>query len=82
VSDVVGNPQANLYRGSEGIGNPLANLFSMSEGIGNPRTNYSECIGNFCKKVIFARGLPILSDPLPEGIDYPPEQLHRVMDNL
>jgi hypothetical protein len=25
--------------------------------------------------MVFARGLPIPSNPLPEGIDYPPEQL-------
>ncbi len=69
VSEVVGNPQANLYRGSEGIGNPLSNFYRVSEGIGNPLTNSSECIGNFCKQVIFVRGLPKLSDPLPEVIE-------------
>jgi hypothetical protein len=47
----------------------------LSEVICNPLTNSSECIDNFYKYHIFARGLPLPSNPWPEGIDYPPEQL-------
>jgi hypothetical protein len=46
----------------------------VSEGIGNPPTNSSEIIGNFCKKHNFVRELPIPSDSLPEGIEFPSEQ--------
>jgi hypothetical protein len=45
-------------------------------------TNSSEGIDNFCKKDIFARGLPILSNPWPEGIDYPSEPLSEGIGNL
>jgi hypothetical protein len=47
----------------------------VSKVIGNPLTNSSESIDNFYKYYIFARGLPITSNPYPEGIDYPPKQL-------
>jgi hypothetical protein len=52
------------------ISNPLADLLRVSEVIGNPLT---EGIGNFCKQQIFAKGLPIASNPWTEGIGYPPE---------
>jgi hypothetical protein len=35
----------------------------------------TESIGNSCKKHIFVRGLPLPSDPLPKGFDYPEEKL-------
>jgi hypothetical protein len=45
--------------------------------IGKCLTNSSKGIDTFCKQYIFFRGLPIPSYLLPEGIDYPLEQLAR-----
>jgi hypothetical protein len=57
----------------------LATLWQIcnwaSEVVGNPLTNFPKGICNFCKKYIFAIGLPTPSYPWPEGIAYPPEQL-------
>jgi hypothetical protein len=49
-------------------------LYRASEVDGNSLTKSREGIANFFKQYIFAIGLPIPYDPLPEGIDYPPEQ--------
>jgi hypothetical protein len=49
----------------------------VSEVIGNPLTNSPVGICNFCKEHIFARGLPTPSNPRPEGIDHPSEQLSK-----
>ncbi len=56
-----------------GIGKPLANLL----GIVNSLTNYSGGINNFLQILHVFRRLRIPYHPLPEGIDYPPEQLEE-----
>jgi hypothetical protein len=53
--------------------------YKVSQVNANPVTNSSEGIGTICKWHIFARELPIPSNPWPEGLDYPPEQLSEVI---
>ncbi len=59
----------------EGIGNPLTNFSLGVRGYWQPSDKFLRGYSNFCKYHIIARGLPIPSNPRPEGIDYPPEQL-------
>ncbi len=77
----ISNPRAKLLQGVRGYWQP-SGKFGVSDVIGNPRTNSSEVISNFSKKHIFARGLPLPSNPWPEGIDYPPGSFPRVLENL
>jgi hypothetical protein len=57
VSDVVGNPLANLFCGGQRV---LATLWPIFVGILEA--------WQLLSKVLFARGLPISSVRLPEGI--------------
>jgi hypothetical protein len=69
-------PFQKFVRGDQRILATIKQIFyRVSEVFTNSLKNSSERIDNFCKHQIFVTGLPIPSDPLPEGIGYPPEQL-------
>ncbi len=67
MPQVASNPQANLLQGVRGYLQPSGKFVTGLRGCWQP--------SGFCEKHIFARELPLPFNPLPESIDYPPEQL-------
>jgi hypothetical protein len=57
------------------MGKPLANLSYGVRGYWQPSEKFLRGYWQLLQIDIIARGLPLRSNPWPEGIDYPPEQL-------
>jgi hypothetical protein len=69
-------PSGKFFTGGKRVLATLGQICNrVSKVIGNSLTNSPEGIDKFFKQHIFAIGLSTASNPWPEGIDYPPEQL-------
>ncbi len=80
VSEVIDHSMAIfLHMGQRVLVTFLQRFYRVSVIIGNNLTNTPQGINNFCKPEILATELPIPSDLLPEGCDYPLEQLADVI---
>jgi hypothetical protein len=75
MSQVVGNPLANLIKGVREYWQPPGKVFKECRRVLATLREIpqSKTLQTSCKQHTFVRGLQTPYDPLPEGIDYFPE---------